>query len=105
MITVELVRFIHDGHPCDPETVARVVADGHDLRVEGIEPDVVDQEQTVLSLRTGETITCNDDAEEWVRGLTVSLRTPYLSARVLEDTNPLPDVEIARGEVQEPVFR
>jgi hypothetical protein len=105
VITVELVRFIHDGHRCDPEVVARVVADRGDVHVDGPEAELVDREQKVLNLRTGTTITCADDPEEWVRGLTVSYRTPYLSARVVEDTNPLPDVEIARAEVKEPVFR
>jgi hypothetical protein len=46
-----------------------------------------------------------NNPEEWVRGLAVSFRTPYLSARVLEDTNPLPDVEIEPANVKEPVFR
>lgn len=105
MITIELVRSIRDGHPCEPETVVRVVADGQDVHVTGIETDLVDREQKVLNLRTGETITCDDDPEEWVRGLTVSFRTPYLSVRVVEDTNPLPDIEIAHAEVREPIFR
>jgi hypothetical protein len=105
VITIELVRSIHDGHPCEPETAARIVANGRDMQVEGAEPELVDLGQKVLNLRTGQTITCNDDPEEWVRGLTVSFRTPYLFARVVEDTNPLPDVEIARAEVREPIFR
>lgn len=81
-----------------PYTPIRV----HCLRTE---PDLVDREQKVLNVRTGQTITCEDDPEEWVRGLAISFRTPYLSARVIEDTNPLPDVDIARAEVREPVFR
>lgn len=51
------------------------------------------------------TIICADDPEEWVRGLAASFRTPYLSARVVDDTNPLPNVGIAPADVEEPVFR
>jgi hypothetical protein len=58
----------------------------------------------VLNLRNGSTIAAADDPEEWVRGLAAAFRTPYLSARVVEDTNPLPDVEIERAKVKEPVF-
>lgn len=35
-------------------------------------------------------------------GVAASFRTPYLAARVVEDTNPLPDVEIERVNVREP---
>jgi hypothetical protein len=56
-------------------------------------------------LRDGTTITCADDPEEWVRGLAASFRTPYLSARVVDDTNPLPVIEIAAADVEEPVSR
>jgi hypothetical protein len=40
-----------------------------------------------------------------VRGLAVSFRTPYLCAHVVEDTIPLPDIEVAPANVREPVFR
>jgi hypothetical protein len=40
-----------------------------------------------------------------VRGLAVSFRTPYLSVRVVEDTNPLPDVDIQPASVHEPSLR
>ncbi len=53
----------------------------------------------------GKTITFDDDPEEWVRGLAASFRTPYLSADVVEDTNPLPDVEIEPANVKEPIIR
>jgi hypothetical protein len=56
-------------------------------------------------LRDGKTITCDDDPEEWVRGLAASFRTPYLSAHVVEDTNPLPDVEIEPAHVEAPAPR
>lgn len=105
MITLDLLRVIRDGQPCEAELVARIHADRGGVSVEGPEPEVVDLNQPVLNLRDGRTITAPDDAEEWVRGLAASFRTPYLSAHVVEDTNPLPDVEVAPANVREPVFR
>jgi hypothetical protein len=105
VITLELLRFIRDGQPCDGEVAVRVRADGGDVSVEGPEPELIDPEQPVVNLRDGTTITCADDPEEWVRGLAVSFRTPYLCARVVEDTNPLPEVEMEPANVKEPVFR
>lgn len=78
-------------------------ADGNDLSVDGPEPDLIDTNQPVVSLRDGRTITCADDPEEWVRGLAVSFRTPYLAVRIVEDTSPPPDIEIERANVREPV--
>jgi hypothetical protein len=105
VIILELDRLIREGQPCEAELAVRVRADGRDLSVDGPEPELIDASQPVLSLRDGRTITGDDDPEEWVRGLAASFRTPYLSARVVEDTNPLPDVEIAPANVREPVFR
>ena len=105
MITLDLLRVIRDGQPCDAELAARIRADGGDISVEGPEPELVDLDQPVLNLRDGSTITAADDPEEWVRGLAASFRTPYLSAHVVEDTNPLPDVEMEPANVKEPVFR
>jgi hypothetical protein len=105
VITLELLRVIRDGQPCEAELAARVRADGSEISIEGPEPELVDVNQPVLNLRDGMAITCADNAEEWVRGLAASFRTPYLSAHVVEDTNPLPDDEIAPANVKEPVFR
>lgn len=105
MITLELLRVMRDGQPCEAELAARVHADGNEITVDGPEPELIDQNQPVLNLRNGATITSADNPEEWARGLAVSFRTPYLSARVVEDTNPLPDVEIEPANVKEPVFR
>jgi hypothetical protein len=105
VIALELLRFIRDGQACEGEVAARVRADGSKVSVEGPEPELIDPNQPVVNLRDGSTITCADDPEEWVRGLAVSFRTPYLCARVVEDTNPLPDVEMEPANVREPVFR
>jgi hypothetical protein len=105
VITLVLLRFIRDGQPCEGELAARVRADRSEVSVEGPEPELIDGSQPVLNLRDGTTITCADNPEEWVRRLAVSFRTPYLSARVVEDTNPLPDVEMEPANVKEPVFR
>lgn len=104
MITLDLLRVIRDGQPCEAELVARIHADQGGVAVEGPEPEVVNLEQPVLNLRNGRTITAHDDPEEWVRGLAASFRTPYLSAHLVEDTNPLPDAEVAPADVREPVF-
>ena len=58
----------------------------------------------MLNLRDGTTITCADDPEEWCR-LAGLVPNAVLSARVVEDTNPLPDVEMEPANVKEPVFR
>ena len=103
MITLELLRLIRNGWRCDAELAVRISADGSDISIDGSEPELVDVNQSVLNLREGTTITCADDPEEWVRGLAVSFRTPHLSARVVDDTNPLRDVEVAAADVEEPV--
>jgi hypothetical protein len=105
VITLDLLRVIRDGQPCEAELAARIRADRRGVSVEGPEPELIDQNQPVLNLRDGTTITCADNPEEWVRGLAASFRTPYLSASIVEDTNPLPDVEIEPASVREPVFR
>lgn len=105
MIILELLRVIRDGQPCEAELAARVHADRGEISVEGPEPELIDLNQPVLNLRDGTTIVCADNAEEWVRGVAASFRTPYLSAHVVEDTNPFPDVEIEPANVRERVFR
>ena len=104
MIILELRSLIRSDRRCDAELAVRVCADGSDILIDGPEPELIDVNQSVLSLREGATITCADDPEEWVRSLAASFRTPYLSARVVDDTNPLPDVEVAAADVEEPVF-
>jgi hypothetical protein len=104
VVIVEFFRAIRDS-AADGEFVARLIADGADLRVEGPEPELVDRNQPVVSLRDGATLTCADNPEEWARGLAASFRTPYLIARIVEDTDPLADVEIARTEVKERIYR
>jgi len=102
VITLELLRVIQGGRACEAKLAARVHADGSEISIEGPEPELVDRSQPVLNLRDGKTITCDDDPEEWVRGLAASFRTPYLSAHVVEDTKPLPDVEIEPAHVEAP---
>ena len=105
MIILELDRLSRRGRACEAELAARVCADGNDVSVDGPEPDLIDTSQPVLSLRDGRTIACADDPEEWVRGLGVSFRTPYLSARIVEDTSPPSDIEIEWANVREPSLR
>lgn len=100
MIIVDLIR---GSRPGEAEVAVRVRADGREISVDGPEAGLIDYDQAVLSLRDGQTITCQDDPEEWVRGLAASFRTPYLSGCVVEDTeNPLSDVEIAVADVRGP---
>ena len=53
MITLELLRVIRDGQPCEAELAARVRADGSEISIEGPEPELVDGNQPVLNLRDG----------------------------------------------------
>ena len=39
-----------------------------------------------------------------MRGLAASFRTPYPSARVVDDTNRRADVEVAAADVEKQVF-
>jgi hypothetical protein len=105
VITLELLRVIRAGRAFEAELAARVRSDGSEITIEGPEPELVDRSQPVLNLRDGRTITCDDDPEEWVRGLAVSFRTPYLSARIVEDTNPPSDVAVEPASVHEPGVR
>ena len=99
MITIELVRR---SRRCEPELVARVRADGDVISVDGPEPELHRQKPD-----------CPQPAERQIdrvrrrpRGVGARarcvVRSPYLSARVVEDTNPLPDVEMAPANVREP---
>ena len=105
MIILELDRLIRSGRPGDAALAARVRANRSEISIEGPEPELIDPTQPVLSLRDGRTIVCADDPEEWVRGLAVSFRTPYLSAHIVEDTSPPSDIEIERTNGHEPVSR
>lgn len=104
VITLELLRPRQSSRR-GAELAVRIHVDGHDISIEGPEPELVDVNQQVLNLRDGTTITCAHDPEEWVRGLAVSFRTPYLSALIVDDTNPLPDLEVSAADVEEPVRR
>jgi hypothetical protein len=105
VITLELLRCTRDGQHSKPRLAARIRADRDGVSVDGPEPDLVDLSQPVLNLGDGRTITCDDDPEEWVRGLAVSFRTPYLSTCVVEETNLPPDVDIQPASVHEPSLR
>lgn len=104
MISLELLR-VRDGQPCEAELATRVRANRDEISVDGPESELIERSQPVLNLRDGTTITCADNPEEWVRGLAVSFRTPYLSACVVEDTDPIPDAEMEPANVREPIFR
>jgi hypothetical protein len=103
MIIVELRRPTRDeeGHSIGSRVVTRLRTDGGQLDIEGEEQDI-DLEQRVLSLRNGVVVTPRDSAEEWVRGLVVTYRTPYLWAEIVEDSAPAEDIEVAPTEVEEP---
>lgn len=102
MIVIEL-HSAHSAseHPGSHTTIARLTASGQDFRYEPADWDF-DPTWRVVNLRTGEPITAADDAEEWVRGLAGSLRTPYLWAEVIEDTNPLEPAEIEPANIALP---
>ena len=105
MIVLELHRLI----PGPDKTggsriVARLTADSEGVRIEPNDFEL-DLAQKVVNLRTGEPISVEDDAEEWARGLVAGLRTPYLWAEIKEDSDPLPDVDIERVEIEDPAWR
>jgi hypothetical protein len=106
VVVVEFRRPERDeqGRAIGFRAVTRLTVRDGDVQVEGEEPEV-DLGQRVVSLRTGRTITFGDDPEEWARSLAASYRTPYLWAEVVEDTNPLPEVEVEPVQVREPVVR
>jgi hypothetical protein len=104
VIIIELRRPTRDdnGYAIGSRVVTRVRADGAHIDIDGEERDL-DFEQRVLSLRDGRLITPRDSAEEWVRGLVATYRSPYLWAEIVEDTNPVEDLDVAPVEVEEPV--
>ncbi len=103
MIIVELRRPTRDGagHATGSRVVTRLRADGDHLDIEGEEQDL-NLDQRVLSLQTGDLVTPRESAEEWVRSLVATYRTPYLWAEIVDDTAPLDDIDIAPTEVEEP---
>lgn len=107
MVTVEFRRPRRDERGCVAgfTSVARVTVADATLHVEGDEPELVDPEQRVVGQRTGRAITFADDPEEWTRSLPGSFRSPYLWAEVVEDTHPLPEVEVEPVSLREPVHR
>lgn len=107
MIILVLDRLIGGSPRGEAGHAARVRVEGGEVQVDGPEPELIDKSQPVLSVRDGRTIVCADDPEEWVRGLAVSFRTPYLSARIVEDTSPPTDIEIEIdwANVREPALR
>ena len=75
------------------QRVATLTQRGRDApKIEGHQPQVVDLQRMVLSIATGQTISWNDDPEEWARSLVGSYRTPYLLAEVVHDDHPAPDI-------------
>lgn len=103
MIVVELRRPSRDdlGYAIGSHVVTRVRADGDHIDVDGDERDI-DLEQRVLSLRDGRSITPRDGAEEWVRSLVATYRSPYLWAEIVEDSDPLDEIETAPVQLEEP---
>jgi hypothetical protein len=103
MVVIEFRRPTRDGEyrPAGSHVVTRLIVEDQDARLEGAEPEL-DFEQIVLNLRTGEPISFEDDGEEWARGLAASFRTPYLWAEIVEDSNPLPNVEIEPVYIEDP---
>jgi len=94
-----------EGIVAGSRVVTRVRAEGRSLDVEGEETDF-DRHQRVLSLRTGEPVVLEDDAEEWLRGLAVAYRTPNLWIEIIEDTDPPSAPKTAPAqEMREPLLR
>jgi hypothetical protein len=103
MVVLDFRRPTRDesGHIAGFETLARLTVNGQEARIEGDET-VVDFEQRVMNLRSGETTSFSDNGEEWARGIAAAYRTPYLWAEIVEDSDPLPDVSIEAVEIADP---
>lgn len=103
MVAIEFRSPVRDEqrHIVGSELLARLVVEGQDLRVDG-DDSIVDPELRVLSPRTGEPIHFRDAGEDWARGLAASYRSPYLWAEIVEDSDPLPDIEIPPVEISLP---
>jgi hypothetical protein len=102
MVVVELRRPTRnqDGHAVGSRVVTRIAADGNHLAIEGEEREL-DLEQRVLSLRDGRLITPRDGAEDWLRSLVATYRTPYLWAEIVEDSDPLEALDLEPVEIRE----
>ncbi len=90
MIHVRLITAQNLGEKVERRVAGEILADGAKLRMN---PEhVLPADLQVLSLRTGEPLTPDADAEEWVRSLQGSLRGVGMAVEVVQDTNPLPTV-------------
>jgi hypothetical protein len=103
MVVIEFRGPVRDEsrHIVGSELLARLSVDGQDARIEGDE-SAVDFDQRVLSPRTGEAIRFADSGEDWARGLTAAYRSPYLWADIVEDSAPLPDIDVPPVDVELP---
>lgn len=106
MIVLELRRPSRDdaGYAIGSRVVTRIRADGDHIDVEGDERDI-DLDQRVLSLQDGRVITPRDGGEEWVRSLAATYRSPYLWAEIVEDSDPLEQIDVAPVELEEPASK
>jgi hypothetical protein len=104
VVVIEFYRPRRDEnqHVVGSHSVATVRVDGGELDARGEEPDLVDREQRVLNPRTGEPIKFVDAPEDWARGLVGSFRGPYLWAEIVDDSDPVPGLELPSVEIRAP---
>ena len=90
MIHLHLVRAAVDldGHP-HAERVGEVRVDAGILEI--TPADVLSDQLSVVSVRSGEVVHAYEDPEEWARSLAGSLRGVGLAVEVIEDTDPVPE--------------
>jgi hypothetical protein len=91
VIYLELIssRVDPDGHVVS-ERVGTVHADGRHVEVDP--PEVLSGDLIVLNPRDGEPLTVAD-GEDWARGLDGTLRGVGLMVNVLQDTDPVVEIQ------------
>ncbi len=88
----------------DWRLLALVRAEGDELHVEAVSPEVFDAEMAVVDLATGRTLVARDDPEVWARNLPHAFRAGDIVISIITDSNPVeavaeapvPDEELPR---------
>lgn len=73
----------------DWRLLALVRAQGDELHVEAVSPEVFDVEMAVLDLATGRTLVARDDPEVWTRNLPYAFRAGDIVVNIITDSNPV----------------
>jgi hypothetical protein len=82
------------------EPLVRLRVEARSVDIVSGDRGVVDFTMPVVSLRTHDQVSFEDDPEEWARSLPTAFRTGDVMVRILDDTDPLRAAEVTELEVE-----